>query len=273
MKLVRELIIVTIGSLIIAIGVNDLMLPAHLMSGGLTGICILFYHFFRWPVGTQYLIFNIPLLVLAHRFIGTKFTVYSLVAVMLSSLLLMVIPIRQFTSDPLLAGVFGGIVTGAGAGMVLRVGGSSGGIDIISRIVAKYRNVSIARFSLVVNGLIILATAFMFDFQTAMYTLISIYTAAKAYEILLTHVGRISVLVVTEKGPAVEEKIVSAMRRGVTSWDAHGAYTRGQKQVLMCVIVNVQFQEFRQIVLSVDPNAFLTVVPAQSVIGNFNQVW
>lgn len=274
MKRLLEIFAIIVGSLITAFGINEFILPVHLMSGGLTGICIILYHFFGWKVGTQYFLFNIPLLILGYKYIGRKFSCYTLLAVISLSTFLNVIHIQKFfTSDTLLCAIFGGIVTSAGGAIVLRAGGSSGGLDIVARIVAKFKNVPIGKFSLVVNGLIVLASAYLYEVQTALYTLISIFTGSKTYETLLHHVDRITVMIITSKGDEVSQTITQAMGRGVTKWEASGAYTHSSKQVLLCVIVNVQLAELRQLVSSQDGEAFITVLPTQNVIGKFAQVW
>lgn len=264
---------ILIGSTLTAVGVNDLVLPAHLMSGGLTGISIVLYHFFRLPVGATYMALNLPLLWLAYQSIGKKFSLYTILSVIALSTALAIVPIHRFVTDGLLSAIFGGVVVGGGSAVILRAGGSSGGVDIVTRVLATKRDANIGRVSLVLNGAIIIVSAFLFTVQTAMYTLISIFAAAKAYDVLLNHVDRISVIVVSNHGVAISKRIIESMQRGVTVWDAHGAYTSGSKQVVFCVIVNVQFAELRHIILGEDPDAFIAIVPTKRVVGQFNQVW
>ncbi len=272
-RIARQIIVITFGSLITALGINDLLIPGHLMSGGLTGISIILYHFAKWPVATTYFIMNVPLLLLAYRYISHRFTILTVYSVVVLTVFLAVIHIHKYTSDPLLSAIFGGVVAGAGSALILRAGGSSGGVDVVTRIVAKYKSMNIGRLSLVLNGLIILACAFLFNVQTAMYTLISIFTSAKMYEVILNHVDRRSVIIVTERGNDVAKRIVSTMQRGVTLWNASGAYTDTPKQVLLCVIVNVQLNELKNTVLKEDPTAFLAVIPTHQVVGQFTQIW
>jgi uncharacterized membrane-anchored protein YitT (DUF2179 family) len=274
MKMLWELIMIMIGCAITAFGINVLIVPAHLLTGGLTGLCVILYHFFNWPVGTQYFIYNIPLLILGYKFIGKKFIFYTIYGVIMLSLFLNMIHLQNtWTKDPLLSSIFGGIVTSVGSAIVLRFGGSTGGLDIIGRVIAKFRDIPMGRFNLVINSAIVIASAALFEVQTAMYTLISIFTGAKTYEALLNHVDRISVIVVTEKGEEVAQAITQAMLRGVTMWNASGAYTHQEKQVLLCVIVNVQLPELKKVVVKTDDKAFISIVPTKSIVGNFHQVW
>ncbi|MGZ4031737.1 MAG: YitT family protein [Tumebacillaceae bacterium] len=274
MRIVWELFLILIGCAITAFGINVLIVPAGLMTGGLTGICVILYHFFGWPVGTQYFIYNVPLVLLGYKYIGKKFIFYTIYGVVLLSLFLNIIHLNKtWTTDPLLSSIFGDIIMSVGAAIVLRFGGSTGGLDILGRVIARYRDVPMGRFNMVINSAIVVASAGLFEVQTAMYTLISIFAGSKTYEALLNHVDRISMIVVTEKGEEVAQAITRSMLRGVTMWNAHGAYTQQEKQVLLCVIVNVQLPELKKVIVKTDDKAFISIVPTKSIVGNFHQVW
>lgn len=270
----KELLLILVGCAVLSIGINQLILPARLMSGGLTGICIILSHYFHWSVGDLNLILNAPLLILGYRHLGKKFSIYTIIGVILTTVFLDSFHFhKEWTTDVLLNSIFGGVLVGIGGALVLRSGGSTGGLDVIARVVARYKNVSVGMVSLIVNGLIIVFSAYLFNVQTAMFTLISIYTSAKVYDGILNHMDRMTVMIVTSKGEDVSRKITSSMLRGITKWSASGAFTNNQKDVLMCVIVKVQLSELRQMAISVDPDAFMTVMPTQSVVGKFARIW
>lgn len=274
LKVAFELFCILVGCAVTAYGINGLIVPAHLLSGGLTGICVIINHFTGWEVGTQYLIFNIPLLFLGYRYISKKFSFYTVFAVIMLSLFLNIIKVESpWTHDPLLSAIFGGIISGVGDALVLRMGGSTGGLGIVGRVIATHKNVSIGRFNLILNSGIVAASAFMYEAQTAMYTIISFFTSSKAYDMLLNHVNRIAVYVVTDQGEKVAEQLLPTLGRGVTMLNAQGSYTKSDKQLLYCVIVNEQLPTFRTLVLQTDPNAFISVVPALNVFGQFKRSW
>jgi uncharacterized membrane-anchored protein YitT (DUF2179 family) len=132
MSVFQDIVMLVTGSYMIAFGVNNFIVPEHLITSGLAGICIIFYNFLHLPIGTQFLLFNIPLLLIGYSFIGKRFTIYTILAVILQSLFLTVLGILHYlTDDPLLAAIFGGIAVGFGAGLILRFHGSAGGFDII----------------------------------------------------------------------------------------------------------------------------------------------
>jgi uncharacterized membrane-anchored protein YitT (DUF2179 family) len=269
-----ELLIIIIGTLISACGLNMLIIPSKLLSGGLTGISQFINYFFPINVGIFYFILNIPLMILGYKHIGKKFSIYTIFSITLLSVTLYIIPIRHiWTDNILLSAVFGGILSSFGSAIVLRVGGSQGGLDILSRIVAKYNNISVGKVSLMINAIIIAISGFIFNSEIALYTIISIYSAAKTYEVILNHVNRVSVMIITEKGKEVGEKINGQLHRGTTVWNANGGYTNKDKTVLFCVIVEGELNQLKQIVKTIDPESFVSVNSTQNVIGRFNQIW
>jgi uncharacterized membrane-anchored protein YitT (DUF2179 family) len=273
-RFVFEILSIMLGSLFFAFGTNTLLLPSHLLAGGFTGICMILYHLFGWSVGTQYFIYNIPLLAFGYFHLGKKFIPYTILAVTLDSIFLHLIPVRFiWTDNIILAAIFGSIITGIGGGLMLRIGGSNGGLDVLARIIAKYKNISIAKFTLIINVIIVAISAGLFDVQSAMYTILSLYAGAKTYEVILNHAEKSSVIIVTENGNEVSDALNKALHRGVTTWDAMGAYSHGERTVLLCVIINVQWSELCRVVQEIDPKAFISAMPAQKIIGNFNSNW
>lgn len=273
-KSALEILGILCGSAISAYGINQLLVPTHLLTGGFQGIAMILYHFFGWSVGTQFFLYNAPFLLLGWKHIGRKFCYYTVLSVASVSLFLNIIhPAALWTNNPLLAGIFGGIIASGGSAIVLRCGGSSGGLDLVARIVAKYKNVTLGKFNMLVNAIIISVSGFVFGAEAAMYTLISIFAGYKTYDVLLNHVGRATVVIITDKGEEISQAVTKALHRGVTQWHGQGAYTHGEKEILMSVVLNVQLAEFQQLVKSIDSKAFMTVIPTKNVIGNFNTAW
>ncbi len=273
-RIAFEVLCIIFGSLLIGVGSNTLLLPAHLLSGGLMGICMIIYNTLGWSVGTQYFLYNIPLLVLAYIYLGKKFIIYTLLAVGFDSLFLHLIPIKMmWTHNIILASIFGGVVSFAGGAIMLRAGGSNGGLDVLGRVIAKYKNLSIARFGLIMNFIIISVSAVIFNVQSAMFTILSMYVGAKTYDTILTVAERSSVMIVTDKGNEVSGALNEAFNRGVTFWEGEGAYSHESKQVVFCVIVNIQWADLVDIVKGIDETAFISAIPAHKIVGNFKNVW
>ena len=269
-----DLLTIIAGTIITAVALNMMTIPAGLLAGGLTGIAQFINHFFSINVGVFYFILNIPLMIAAFIYLGKKFSIYTILSITLLSTFLYIIPIQHlWTDNTLLAAIFGGTLNGIGCGIVLRRGGSQGGLDILGRIIAKYSNVSVGKANLVVNVIIVIVSGFIFDSEIALFTIISMFASMKTYEVVLNHVNRVSVLIITNKGEEVNQEINTGLHRGTTMWDANGGYTHEGKTVLLCVIVKGELPKLKKIVKKTDPKSFVTVISTQNVIGRFHQIW
>lgn len=251
-----------------------IVIPSGLLSGGTTGLSQVINHFTFLNVGLLYFIINVPLLVLGYIFLGKRFSFYTIISVLLLSIFLFFIPVKNiWTDDILLSALFGGCLSSLGSGIVLRQGGSQGGIDILSRVISKYRDITIGKMNLIINGCIVIFSGFIFGSQIALYTVIYIFVSSKTSAFILNHVDHISMLVITDKGKDVNTAINKTLQRGTTNWNAEGGYTKNEKTVLYCVIMKGELKEFKRLVKKADSKAFITIVSTQSVIGRFHQIW
>ncbi|WP_052124022.1 YitT family protein [Ureibacillus manganicus] len=269
-----DLLTILAGTALSAVALNMLTIPSGLLAGGTTGIAQFINHFFPISVGVFFFILNIPLMIAAYIFLGKKFSIYTIISITLVSSFLYFFPVQlMWTDNILLAAIFGGVLNGIGCGIILRRGGSQGGIDILSRIIAKYSNVSVGKANLTVNVMIVIASGFLFGSEIALYTIISMFASMKTYEVVLDHVNRVTILIVTEIGEDVNTAINSELHRGTTMWEATGGYTHHEKTVLLCVAVKGQVTQLKKLIKSVDEHAFISVISTQNVIGRFKQIW
>lgn len=212
-----DLFCMVLGTIITAFALNMFTIPAGLLSGGVSGFSQLLNHFIPINVGVYYFLLNIPLLILGYIYLGKKFSFYTILATSLVSFFLLIVPIKHiWTDDPLLSAIFGGVLNAVGCGLVLRRGGSEGGFDILSRVIAKYRNITVGKSNLIINTIIVILSGFIFNSEIALYTIISFYSSMKTYNIILNHVDRISLLIITDKGKEVNEAITKELHRGTT---------------------------------------------------------
>ncbi len=273
-SIVMDILIIIVGTALSAVALNMLTRPAGLLAGGLTGIAMFISHFFAMDVGVFYFILNVPLMILGYRFLGRKFSIYTILSILLLSSFLYFIPIKQlWTDNTLLAAIFGGTISGIGSGIVLRRGGSQGGLDILSRIIAKYSNVSVGKASMFVNLGIVITSGFVFNSEIALFTIISMVASMKMYEITLNHVNRVAVLIITNNGEEVSQELNKNLHRGTTMWHASGGYTHADKTVLLCVTILAELPSLKKMVRSIDAESFITVISTKNVIGRFHQVW
>ncbi len=268
-----ELLATTIGSFLIAFGVNEFIVPTHLLTSGLSGICIMLFNLFHWPIGILFLVFNIPLLIIGYYTIGRKFSVYTILSVIEQAFFLSWLHIpHSVTDDPMLAAIFGGFLIGFGAGFTLRVGGSSGGFDIIARLLAR-RNVRFGTTNLVLNGIILLLSAALFNIELALYTFVSIFVAAKTYDIVLRNMEKVSLLIVTQMGEQVQQQLHTQLNGEITLWQSASHTDSGHPQILFCIAVNAQIAAIRTALQAVDPHAVCSILPTQDVVGGNLRTW
>ena len=273
MRLLRDAFMITVGSYIIAFGVNEFIVPAHLITSGLAGVCILLYNLFGWPIGMQFLAFNIPLLLLGYSYIGRRFTAYTVLAVFEQSAFLSLLQVpHHLTDDPLLASVCGGVAVGFGAGLILRFDGSAGGFDILSRALARFGGIGFGTTNLVINGAIVIASALAFDIESALYTLISIFVASKTYDTVLHHMDKISLMIVTNRGQEVIEMLRTTIHTEATLVNGQLPQNRNREMVYS-VIVDEQLSDVKEAVLDLDPSAVISIIPTRDVIGGQVRRW
>jgi uncharacterized membrane-anchored protein YitT (DUF2179 family) len=269
----RDLGLVLIGSLAQAIGLRLFLVPAHLASGGVSGISQLINHYTDWPIGLMVLIGNIPLFLLGWRFLGgRRFGLRTAVAVISYSFfvdfLVLFLPENGLTDDILLNSLYGAVISGFGYGLVYRARGTSGGSDILARILNNWRGISMSASYLMVDSAVILGAGLVFGWKQALYALITLYVSGLVAETTLE--GPMTVrtaLIVTGQPEIVSERILDDMRRGVTVMSGTGAYTGVSRPVLYCVVTKAEVAFLKTIVQEADPQAFMVIGQAHEALG------
>lgn len=269
-----DLVIIVLGTMLTAFALNKFTIPAGLLAGGVPGTAQIIHYFVSVNVGLIVLLLNIPILIIGYKFLGRKFSVYTIISSILLSVFLYTIPIGTiWTDNILLNAIFGGVINALGCSLVLRRGGSQGGMDVISRVLAKHKNITVGKANLIFNGCIVATSGIIFGAEIALYTIISIFCSMKTYDLVLNHVDRISLMIITDKGHEISDVINQELHRGTTLWDASGGYSNKEKTVLLCVIMKGEMSHLKKIVKTIDPTAFVNIVSTQNVIGRFHQIW
>jgi uncharacterized membrane-anchored protein YitT (DUF2179 family) len=274
---VKKFIIVIIGAFIFAFSMNYFLIPAGVYSSGFSGLSQLlsrlFSEYFKIhiSVGIWLLLLNIPVTILGWRKIGKTFTLYSFISVIFSSLFLNLIPIKELSDDILLNAVFGGVLGAVGAGMTLRFGASTGGMDIIAVYLSRVVEGSVGRFTLILNSFIIISAGFLFGWEKSLYTLVGLFSSSKVIDILHTQAQKLTAMIVTKNSKDLKQAILTRLTRGATVVPAHGAYSNEGRDMLITVISRYELFELRKIIKEVDPKAFTNIVKTDSVIGLFRK--
>lgn len=270
-KKINQYVWVAVGCLISALAINALLVPHHLLSGGVSGLAIIFYFLFGWPIGMQILVMNLPLLYAAYRLLGKEYTIGTIYGTILFSLA--VDATRHMSEfnlidDPLISAITGGVVAGIGSGLIFRVNGSAGGLDIVAAIVRKYYSLNFGAVGFGVNCLIMAVAAMLFGLKLAILTLISMFIGANLTDKVVEGFNRKkTVFIVSYNTDAIVEVILKEVGRGVTILHGQGAYTRQNKQVLFVVVSLMQIAKIKQLVDEADPQAFMIVQDAAEVMG------
>jgi uncharacterized membrane-anchored protein YitT (DUF2179 family) len=272
---VRDFLLILVGSLLQAIALRLFLIPANLASGGVSGISQLINHYTGWPIGTMVLIGNIPLFLLGWRFLGgRRFAARTATAILAYSLavdLLLYIPffpLKGLTDDIFLNSLYGAVVAGVGYGLVYRARGTSGGSDILARILNHWRGTPMTQSYLMVDSAVILAAGFVFGWKEALYAIITLYVSGIVAETILEGGGTVrTAMIVTSKPQEIADQILTELERGVTFLSGTGAYTGEERPVIYCVVSRAEIAQIKAIVHDVDPKAFMVVGVAHEALG------
>ena len=271
----RDYALVVAGALLQAVGLRLFLVPANLASGGISGISQLIHHYTGWPIGVMVLIGNLPLFLLGWRWLGgRRFLMRTIVAVAAYSLFLDLLTLLPFfpkngiTDDLVLNSLYGAVAVGIGYGLVYRAQGTSGGSDILARILNRWRGIPMTQSYLMTDTLVILAAGFVFGWKQALYALIVLYVSGLVVDSTLEGASTVrTAMIVTGQSQKMAERILSEMERGVTILNGEGAYTGESRCVLYCVVSRSEVQQLKTIVHESDASAFMVIGQAHEALG------
>lgn len=269
------------GAFLYAAGINLFVVPANLYTGGLMGICqvirtlmaeYLHLTFSNMDIaGIIYYLINIPIFILAFTRMGKRFFGKTVVSVTAMSVFLSLIPTVQIVDDVMAASVVGALISGAGVGIILRMGASGGGMDVVGVLLTRWRrDFSVGKVNLLVNLALYGTCLFLFDVQIVVYSLINAAVYSIAMDKVHTQNINVEVNVITKAGTdALEKKVFEELGRGITKWNSVGAYTHEQSQILYIMLSKYEVNRLKAIIHEYDPNAFIVVNEGVSVDGNY----
>ncbi|WP_258535716.1 YitT family protein [Bacillus sp. 03113] len=266
---VLEIIYVLIGAAVVALTFNVFLLPNRVASGGVSGISTILHALVGWEPAYVQWAFNIPLFIAGVIFLGKQFGLKTLVGTIFVPLVVYATKdLDPWTNDPLLAALFGGIGIGIGIGIVFRGKASTGGTDLAAQIIHKYFGLSLGTCVAIIDGMIVLTAAIVFDIEQGLYALIALFVTSKTIDLVQIGLGRSKMtIIITEKQLEVRKAILEKIDRGVTKLPAFGGYTDQERPILMCVVDQTEFTKLKQLVKSIDSSAFIIVTDAFEVLG------
>ena len=270
-KYFKEGLILIFGSFIYAVAVEVFLSPLKISPGGLTGVATALNYLTGFPTGILMLMFNIPIILFGFIKFGKLFIVKSAIAVFLSSLFIDAIDnfYTPIFSDVMLGAVFGGALIGAGLGLIMLIGASTGGIDIIVKMLNVRFNISIGRAFLMIDGAVIIFASVVYkDFETALYSVLAVFVSSKVVDIILCGtLDSKAIFIITDNEEIIKKEITEKADRGVTVLPAFGGYTGRKNNILLCVARNNEINLVRNLVIKQDNDAFFFIVNAGDVIG------
>ena len=261
-----------VGASFYALAVNMFTAPAKIAPGGVTGIATIIYTFTGAPIGTVSLAINIPLILLALRFLGKAFTLKTLKSLVISTLMIDVVFARvpAYEGNMVLSCLFGGVLLGTGLGIIFARGSTTGGADIVMKLVKlRFPHISMGRLMLAFDSMVLIAAAVAYrNVEYALYGLITIYASSKMMDAFIYGLDQGKVFYIfSRKSEEICQAIIQELNRTATLLEGRGGYSGKPFRVVLCAVRNSEYPTVKREVYNIDPDAFLIVAEAGEILG------
>lgn len=270
----RSIVQLLAGVGLAILAMRGFMVPNRFLDGGITGISILLHEIYHWDISLLTLLLNIPFVYLGYRRIGKTFAVQTILAVILLSAGLSLIHINAITSDKLLIAIFGGLTMGAGVGLVLRCGGVIDGAEVIAVFTKRKTGFSSNEIILLFNAIIFTVAATQFGLETAMYSLITFFTATRAADYVVDGIEQYTTInIISSQEEAIKNLLVNEMGKGVTIYKGERGFLPGSFEVkancdiIVSVVTRLEVHQLLTSIKSIDPKAFVYVQSIKEATG------
>ncbi|AVQ19088.1 MULTISPECIES: YitT family protein [Fusobacterium] len=269
LKYLKEYLIITVGCFFYAVSINYFFISNHLAEGGVAGICLILFYLFKLPVGIMYFVINIPLLIMGWKLVGRDFLFKTLYGTScLSFLITLTETWKGPSNDIMLGSIYGGVLIGIGLGLIFMVNGSTGGTDVVARILNRYFDIPLGRTMLILDVVILGIAAIFFGKEIVMYTLISMTIVSKAIDYFQDGYTKAKgITIISSKSEEIKERIMNETGRGTTIIKGEGGFTGNEIDLLFCVVSKFEVTKVKTIVKETDSFAFLTISDVSEVLG------
>lgn len=269
MDWIKKYLVLIVGSLIYSAGLEIFLVPNNIIDGGVVGISIMASYLTGIPFGVYMVVLNLPFLYLGYKQIGKTFAISTIISIIALSIFSEFLePVPRITEDYFLAAIFGGIIAGAGVGLVIRQGGSLDGTEITAIILDRKTSFSVGEVVMFFNLFILGAAGFVFGWDKAMYSLVAYFIISKMIDVVLKGLDEsYAVMIVSDEYEEIADALMHRLGRGVTYLHGQGAYTGDDKQVLYCVVTRLEVVKLKEIALEKDETAFVTINPVHDIVG------
>ncbi|SFJ47101.1 YitT family protein [Thermoflavimicrobium dichotomicum] len=265
-----RIVIIFLASILLAVAYNLFLLPHKVLSTGVSGIAMMTSLLTPVNTGIVNLVLNLPLFILGYLKLGKKFMGYTIFSVLVNSLALVLIPIQPISTDPILSSTFGGVLAGIASGLIFRFSASTGGFDIIGLLLTRKKEFPLGSLLFFMNAVVVFVSGFLFSWDTALYTLLSIFITGKVIDAIHTSHLKLTLMIITSRGEEIKEVLLSRFVRGITMLDGKGAYTNEKRKVLFMIITRHELAEIKKLIKETDPKAFVNIMETVEVMGFFN---
>lgn len=269
MKKIWPYLGIAFGSLVFALSLNLFLVANGLAEGGFTGLALLIHYLTEWPVGSIILVLNLPLFLVGWKLWGKTFFIKTLLGVVGVSVAVDLTAGFHFkTGDLLLSALYGGVLSGAGLGIVLRSGATTGGIDILARLIYEKTGISMGKVFFLFDLTVITLVASILGLEKALYTLVALFISSRMIDRLIEGVDEArAVTIISTLNQAIANSIINNLQRGATIIKGYGAYTGKEKNVLYVVVNKQELLTLKKIIRDIDPRAFIIISNVYEVLG------
>ena len=269
----KSILTIIFGAAIYAFGLTYFVVPHHLFEGGATGITLITYYLFNIPISVLNLIINIPLFILAWKIFGAKTLYSSLLGTISLSIWLAIfekIPLSfNLEGDLVIVALVAGVLLGLGLGIIFNAGGTTGGTDIVARILNKYTNISVGKLLFALDFLILMLILIIFqDLRLVTYTLLFDFIVSRVIDLIGEggYAGK-GFMIITQKPMEVADKINEELGRGVTFISGQGYYSQKDLKIIYCIVARNEMIKMKELIHTIDPRAFITITEAHEILG------
>ncbi|PZM66586.1 YitT family protein [Paenibacillus dendritiformis] len=274
LDLIKRVVFITIGAVLMGVALELFLVPNSIIDGGIAGISIILSKTTSLKLGLFLFLLNVPFLMLGYKQIGKTFafsTLYGIAVMSLTTAFLH--DVNAFTNEKLLAVMFGGIMLGAGVGLVIRFGGSLDGTEIVSILISKKINVPVGQLIMIINVFIFIVAGFVFGWDSAMYSIFTYYIAFKMIDIVVEGLNESkSATIISSEYEEISQAIIDRLGRNTTFIYAKGGYMREDTQMIYCVLTRLEVAKLKAVVQDIDPKAFIAIETVSDVLGgNFSK--
>lgn len=269
----KNIFFIIIGAAIFSFGLVHFNIQNELAEGGFTGITLILLFAFNWDPAIMNLVLNIPMFIIGWKLLGKRVFIYTVIGTVAVSVFIKIFMIYQIDihlkDDLFLVALFAGVFIGIGLGIIFRYGGTTGGVDIIARLAHKYMGWSMGKTMFMFDALVILISwAVYLDHRSMMYTLVALFVGARAIDFVQegAYAAR-GAFIISDSQDEIAVKIAAEMDRGVTVFKGYGHYTKADREILYCVVGRNEVMRLKNIITSIDPHAFVSLIDAYDVMG------